>query len=79
MGRRANILCGVVEYEVIEVNKFAIDPQRGTGVGEVGALNKALADRRTGDALVETSECGSGLKSRPHQGCHADFRDIITH
>ncbi|MNL49396.1 hypothetical protein D3C87_1723250 [compost metagenome] len=27
MGRRANILCGVMEDEVFEMDEFAIDPQ----------------------------------------------------
>jgi hypothetical protein len=31
MGGCANILCGVVEDEVFEVNEFAVDPQRGCG------------------------------------------------
>jgi len=61
------------------MDKFAVDPQRGTGVIEVGPLYPAGADRRTGYALVQTSDSDTGVKSRPHQGCHADFREIVSH
>jgi hypothetical protein len=42
MGGRANILRGVVEDEVFEMDEFALDPQRGAGIGEVGAFGPAL-------------------------------------
>lgn len=54
--RRAYILCGVVEDEVFEVHQFAVDPERSTGVCEMGVFDKALTGRRTGDALVETRQ-----------------------
>ena len=54
MGRGANIAGGVVEDEVFKMHEFAIDPQRGTGVGEVGAFDKAFADWRTGYSFVKT-------------------------
>ena len=64
MGGCANILRGVVEDEVFEMHKFAVDPEGRTGIGEVGALNPALTDRRAGDALVQTREGDTGVESR---------------
>jgi len=56
VGGCANISDIVVKDEVFEVDEFAVDPEGRAGIGEVGALNPALPDRRTGDALVETCE-----------------------
>lgn len=61
MGGGAGIAKGVVEDEVLKVDKFTIDPERGAGIGKVLAFDPALPDRRTRDALVETGErdgCG---------------------
>lgn len=79
MGGCADIAGGVVEDEVFEVNELTIDPQRSACIGEVGAFEEASADRRAGDALVETRERDAGVESRPHQGSHADFREIVSH
>ena len=79
VGGCANIAGGVVEDEVFQVNEFAVDPERCTGIGELGALEEALTDRRTGDPLVQTRQSDTGFESRPHQGCHADFREIVRH
>ncbi|SCB36031.1 hypothetical protein GA0061101_1094 [Rhizobium lusitanum] len=79
MGRRANIAGSVVEDQVLEVDQFPVDPQRGAGVGELGAFEEARADRRTRDALVETGERDAGVESRSYQGTHADFREIVSH
>ena len=79
MGRCANIPRGVMEHEVFEMDEFAVDPQRGAGIGELGAFEEANADGRTGDALIKTGECDAGVESRSHQGCHADFREIVSH
>lgn len=61
VGGCANISDIVVEDEVFEVDEFAVDPEGRTGIGEVGALNPALTDRRTGDALVQTSQSDCGF------------------
>jgi len=73
VGGGADIASGVMENEVFEMDEFAVDPEGRTGISEVGALNPALTDRRAGDALVKTGQGDTGVKSRPHQGCHADF------
>ncbi|KAF5881348.1 hypothetical protein FY112_30675 [Rhizobium sp. PEPV16] len=54
VGGGADIAGGVVENEVFEMDEFAVDPQRSAGVGELAALDPARADRRAGDAFVET-------------------------
>lgn len=63
MGGCANIAGVVVEDEVFEVNKFAVDPQRGAGVGKVRPFDPPLSDRGAGDALVETRQLNAGSKS----------------
>ncbi len=68
-----------MEDEVFEMHEFAVDPQRGTCVGELGPLDPAVPDRRTGGALVETRQSDTGVESRPHQVSHADFRKIVRH
>lgn len=60
------------------MDQFAVDLQRGTGVNRMGSFDLSLPDRRTGDPLVETRECNP-VESRPHQGCHADFGEIVSH
>jgi hypothetical protein len=77
--RHSNILRGVVEDEVFEMDELAVDPQRGAGIGEVHPFEEACADARTGDTLVQTREGNAGVESRPHQSCHADFREIVSH
>jgi hypothetical protein len=42
----------VVQHQVLELDEFAIDPQRGAGVGKMHAFDPALDHRRAGDALV---------------------------
>jgi len=51
-----------VEDEVFEMDEFAVNPQRGAGIGKRLPLNPASADRRTGDALVETGERDAGVE-----------------
>lgn len=46
MGRGAAVRAGVVQNQTVEMDQFTIDPQRGAGIGEVRALEEALADRR---------------------------------
>jgi hypothetical protein len=45
VGGCANISDIVMEDEVFEMDQFAVDPQRGTGVGEMGPFYPSLADR----------------------------------
>ena len=79
VGWSADIAGGIMEDEVLEMNKFAIDPQRGAGIGELGAFEEARADGRTGYTLVETRQFDTGAECRLQQGCHADFREIVNH
>jgi hypothetical protein len=55
-----------MQDEVLEMDEFAIDPERGMRVEEMRALEKAPADGRTCDALIETGErdCGCGFYFR---------------
>ncbi|MBB4243643.1 hypothetical protein GGD54_004400 [Rhizobium tropici] len=43
-----------MEDEVFEMDEFAVDPQRGAGIGKILAFDPAPPDRRTGNPLVET-------------------------
>jgi hypothetical protein len=74
----ADIAGGVMEDEVFKMNQFAIDPQRGATVGEILTLEEAHADRGSGNSLVETRQSDTGVESRPHQGIHADFRELVS-
>lgn len=56
MGWRADVAGGVVEDEVFEMDDFAVDPQRGAGIGEVSSFDPPASDRRARNALVETGE-----------------------
>ena len=53
MGGGADIAGGIVKDEIFEMDEFAVDPQRGAGVGEMRAFDKAFADWRTGYSFVE--------------------------
>jgi hypothetical protein len=56
-----------MEDEVFQVDEFAVDPQRGAGIGELGSFEEACADGRTRDALVQSREGETSVESRPHQ------------
>ncbi len=43
----------------------SVDPQRGAGVGKMGAFYSPFANRRTGNALVELGQCCGGIGHRP--------------
>lgn len=58
MGRGTDIAGGVVEDE------FAVDPERGTGMGELSSLEEAGADRRTSDPLVQPCQFDTGAERR---------------
>ena len=49
---RENIAGGVVENEVFEMDEFAVDPERSTGVGKVRAFDKA---RPPGERAMRSS------------------------
>ncbi len=44
MGRGADVVAGVVQHQVLEVDELAIDPQRGAGIGKMGAFEKTFTD-----------------------------------
>ena len=56
MGRRANIVTGVVEDEILEVDQLTVHPERCAGIGEVKPLKDTVGERRPRRALVETNE-----------------------
>lgn len=56
VGGCADVAERIMQYEVFQMNEFAIDPERGMRVAEMRALEKAPTDGRTGDALVETGK-----------------------
>ncbi|TIR50587.1 MAG: hypothetical protein E5X53_18790 [Mesorhizobium sp.] len=56
VGRRAHIHVSVVQHEVLEVDEFPFEPERGRRVGKVLALDKAVAHRRARQPLVEADQ-----------------------
>lgn len=66
MGRCADILCGVVKNEVLEMDELAVDPQRGAGIGKVHAPRAERAMRSSRRAsLMPASEIGRGSNGGP--------------
>ena len=56
MGGSTDVPERVMQDEVFEMNEFTVDPERGMRVEEMRALEKALTDGSTGDALIETGK-----------------------
>lgn len=54
VGRCPGIAKGVVEDEIFEMDKLAVDPKGGTRICVLRPFEEAGAGRRAGDALVET-------------------------
>ena len=67
VGRCADVPEGIMQDEVLEMNEFTVDPERGMRIEEMRALEKSLTDRRAGDALIETGKRDGGLGYRPQQ------------
>ena len=67
VGGGADIAKRVMQDEVLEMNEFTVDPERGMRVEEMRALEKALANRRVGDALIEPSKGDRCLGDWPQQ------------
>jgi hypothetical protein len=67
MGRRADVGAGVMQHQVLEMHEFAVDPQRGAGVGKMRSFDPALTDRRTGDPLVKPGQGRAGVRNRSQQ------------
>ncbi len=77
MGGGAGIAKRVVEDEVFEMDEFAVDPQRGTGVGKILPLDEAGADGRAGNAFIEAREGNAGVAFTllfQFRKCHASVR-----
>jgi hypothetical protein len=45
VGGRAHVHDGVMKHEVLEMDEFALDPERGGGVGKMRPRDPSLADR----------------------------------
>ncbi len=79
MGRGADVHLGVVENEVLEVDKLTFEPQSGTGVGEVRPCDPAVTDGAFGEALVEAGERVLGGGERPGNGRPGQrIRDLVA-
>jgi hypothetical protein len=57
VGGSADVAARVVQHKVLEMHELAFEPERGAGVGEVGARHPPLPDRAFGEALVEPCQC----------------------
>ena len=53
----ADVAQGVVQDEILEMDELSVDPKRGMRLKEMRAFEKARADERAGDALVEAGKC----------------------
>ena len=79
MGGGTDISKRIMQDEVLEMDKFAVDPQRGMRVEEMRALEKTLADGGTGDALIETGKRDGCLGNRPQQALDGQSGEIVRH
>jgi hypothetical protein len=79
MGGSTDVPERVMQDEVFEMDKFAVDPERGMRVEEMRALEKALADGRAGNALVETGKRDRCLGDWPQQAPDGQFGEIVRH
>ena len=61
VGRCTDVTGGVMEDEVLEMHQFAVDPQRGAGVGEILSFEEAASDLGARNALIEAGKRGSGV------------------
>ncbi|MER8376911.1 hypothetical protein [Mesorhizobium sp. M0488] len=48
VGRRADVHVGVVQDQILDMDKLALEPQRGGGIVEMRARDKTLAHRTSG-------------------------------
>ncbi|ASY71519.1 hypothetical protein ABIA24_005741 [Sinorhizobium fredii] len=55
-----------MEDEIFEMDKLAVEPEGGTGVGELHASSKP-ADRRVSDVLVKARPRDAEWRKRPQQ------------
>jgi hypothetical protein len=77
VGGCADISKRVMKDEVLEMNEFTVDPERGMRVEEMRALEKAITDGRTGDALIETGKSDPSVAftlSFQTRKCHLPVR-----
>lgn len=77
VGGGADISKRIMQDEVFEMDKFALDPERGMCLEEMRALEKALTDGGAGNALVEAGEHDGGLGDRPQQALDGQFGEIV--
>ncbi len=66
----------VMQDEVFQMHQLAFQPQRGGGIGEMLALDPAVADRRAGQPLVQPRQslgCPRGGSDQRLQRQNSDF------
>lgn len=68
-----------MQDEVLEMDELAVNPERGMCLKEMGTLEKALTDRRTGDTLIEAGKRNPCLGDRSQQALDGQFWKIVRH
>ena len=71
VGGMADVPLSIVQHEILDMDRKTFQPQRGAGVGEVGPLDPAVADRALGEPFVETGEQILGIRKR-----HGEFAPV---
>ena len=79
VGGCADVAKRVMQDEVLEMNEFTVDPERGMRIEEMRALEKALADGRAANALVKTGKSDRCLGDRPQQALDGQSGEIVRH
>lgn len=79
VGGGTDISKRIMQNKVLDMNEFAVGPERGMRVDEMRAFEKTLADGGAGNALVETGNRDSGLGDRPQQAPDGQLFEIVRH
>ena len=67
VGRRADIVAGIMQHQVLDMDELAVDPERGAGIGKMQPLDPARSHDRAGDALVESGQGRGCRRERPQE------------
>lgn len=57
MGRGANVVAGVVQDQILEIDEFAVHPQGGEGVGKMGPFDPRLPNKRAIRSPGRAAQC----------------------
>ena len=54
----------VMQNEILHIDQFAVEPQRGAGIGKIETFDQSLADRGVSKTLVEPRQSFADARQR---------------